>query len=75
VLLLFGGGLSLAAAVASSGLAEWIGGELNGLASWPVLVLVVAVTALIIFLTELTSNIATAPGSRVTRPPRPGVRG
>jgi sodium-dependent dicarboxylate transporter 2/3/5 len=60
VLLLFGGGLSLAAAVASSGLAEWIGGELNGLASWPVLVLVVAVTALIIFLTELTSNIATA---------------
>jgi sodium-dependent dicarboxylate transporter 2/3/5 len=60
VLLLFGGGLSLASAVASSGLAEWIGGELSGLQGWPILLLVVAVTALIIFLTELTSNIATA---------------
>jgi sodium-dependent dicarboxylate transporter 2/3/5 len=60
VLLLFGGGLSLASAVASSGLAEWIGGELSGLQGWPVWLLVVAVTMLIIFLTELTSNIATA---------------
>jgi sodium-dependent dicarboxylate transporter 2/3/5 len=60
VLLLFGGGLSLAAAVAGSGLAEWIGAELSGLRNWPVLLLVVAVTALIIFLTELTSNIATS---------------
>jgi sodium-dependent dicarboxylate transporter 2/3/5 len=60
VLLLFGGGLSLAAAVAGSGLAEWIGAELSGLRDWPVLLLVVAVTALIIFLTELTSNIATS---------------
>jgi sodium-dependent dicarboxylate transporter 2/3/5 len=60
VLLLFGGGLSLAAAVADTGLAEWIGAELIGLADWPVWVLVLAVTALIIFLTELTSNIATS---------------
>ncbi len=60
VLLLFGGGLSLAAAVADSGLAEWMGNELSGLRDWPVIVLVVAVTALIIFLTELTSNIATS---------------
>jgi len=60
VLLLFGGGLSLAAAVAGSGLAAWIGSELAGLGGMPVFVLVLAVTTLIIFLTEMTSNIATA---------------
>jgi len=60
VLLLFGGGLSLAAAVANSGLAEWIGGELSGLEGMPAWVLVVIVTVLLLFLTELTSNIATA---------------
>jgi sodium-dependent dicarboxylate transporter 2/3/5 len=60
VLLLFGGGLSLAAAVADSGLAAWIGSELTALDGMPVFVLVLAVTTLIIFLTELTSNIATA---------------
>ncbi len=59
VLLLFGGGLSLASAVADSGLAQWIGDSLTGLSSWPVLLIVVAVTLLVIFLTELTSNIAT----------------
>ncbi len=60
VLLLFGGGLSLAAAVSQSGLAVWIGGELEGLAGWPVMLLIVAITVLIIFLTELTSNLATS---------------
>lgn len=60
VLLLFGGGLSLAGAVAGTGLAEWIGNELVALAELPPFVLVLAVTVLIIFLTELTSNIATA---------------
>jgi sodium-dependent dicarboxylate transporter 2/3/5 len=60
VLLLFGGGLSLAAAVSDSGLAQWIGAQLAGLEDWPVLLLVIAITTLIIFLTELTSNIATA---------------
>jgi sodium-dependent dicarboxylate transporter 2/3/5 len=60
VLLLFGGGLTLAAAVASTGLAEWLGRELGALQGWPVIMLVIAVTALITFLTELTSNIATS---------------
>jgi len=60
VLLLFGGGLSLASAVSASGLAQWIGASLGGLDSWPVIGLVLVVTLLIIFLTELTSNIATA---------------
>jgi solute carrier family 13 (sodium-dependent dicarboxylate transporter), member 2/3/5 len=60
VLILFGGGLSLAAAITSSGLADWIGLALGGLAVLPTLVLLGLVVAVIIFLTELTSNTATA---------------
>jgi sodium-dependent dicarboxylate transporter 2/3/5 len=60
VLILFGGGLSLAAAVTGTGLAEWIGTALSALEAWPTVLLVVGVTAVIVFLTELTSNTATA---------------
>ncbi|HUG40089.1 MAG TPA: DASS family sodium-coupled anion symporter [Longimicrobiales bacterium] len=60
VLLLFGGGLSLAAAVTDTGLADWIGSALSGLDAWPTIALVLVVTAVVIFLTELTSNTATA---------------
>lgn len=59
VLLLFGGGLSLAGAVSRTGLAEWLGGSLQAVGALPLLGLVVVAAALIIFLTELTSNIAT----------------
>ncbi|HSH44213.1 MAG TPA: SLC13 family permease [Longimicrobiales bacterium] len=60
VLILFGGGLSLADAVTRTGLAEWIGSALSALDSWPTLLLVLTVTAVVVFLTELTSNTATA---------------
>jgi sodium-dependent dicarboxylate transporter 2/3/5 len=60
VLILFGGGLSLAAAIQQSGLAGWIGAALGGLAGWPVLAVILVVTTVVIFLTELTSNTATA---------------
>ena len=60
VLILFGGGLSLAAGIQDSGLAEWIGNALGALAGWPTLGVVFVVTAVVIFLTELTSNTATA---------------
>jgi solute carrier family 13 (sodium-dependent dicarboxylate transporter), member 2/3/5 len=59
VVLLFGGGLSLAAAVAQTGLATWLGDALAVLATWPPILLAAAICALIIFLTELTSNAAT----------------
>ena len=59
ILLLFGGGLSLAGAVSKTGLAAWIGGSLQQVGALPVPVLVVIVATMIIFLTELTSNIAT----------------
>lgn len=60
VLILFGGGLSLAAAVSSSGLAAWLGSSLTPLGGLGIFVLVIAATGLVIFLTELTSNVATA---------------
>ena len=57
ILLLFGGGLTLAAAAQNTGLAAWIGNLMPvGLS---IVLLVVIFTALIIFLTELTSNLAT----------------
>jgi sodium-dependent dicarboxylate transporter 2/3/5 len=59
VLVLFGGGLSLAVAMEQSGLAAWIGGVVATLVSVPGWVVVAAVAALIVFLTELTSNVAT----------------
>jgi len=59
VLLLFGGGLALAGAFSHTGLAAALGDQLSGLAWLPLIVFVLAVTALVIFLTELTSNTAT----------------
>ena len=58
VLVLFGGGLSMASAISSTGLAVWIGDSLSVLQGWPVLLLVVIVVTMMIFLTELTSNTA-----------------
>ena len=60
VLLLFGGGLSLASAIGSTGLDAAIGSGLSGLAGAPVWMVALAVSALLVFLTELTSNTATA---------------
>lgn len=60
VLLLFGGGLSLAGAVAASGLDSWFGQQVTGLGMLPIILLVAAVTTIILFLTEVTSNTATA---------------
>ncbi len=59
VLVLFGGGLSLASAVSTSGLALWLGESLAPLNAFGTAVLVVAAVALVIYLTELTSNLAT----------------
>jgi sodium-dependent dicarboxylate transporter 2/3/5 len=59
VLILFGGGLALAAAFSSSGLATWLGSNLVLLNAMGPLMLVLGATTLIIFLTEMTSNLAT----------------
>ena len=60
VLLLFGGGLSLAAAVAGTGLDQWLGRQVSGLGALPTLLLIASVVAIVLFLTEVTSNTATA---------------
>lgn len=60
VLILFGGGLSMASGFKATGLAEWLGSQVGLLENAPILLLIFAVTTLIIFLTELTSNTATS---------------
>jgi len=59
VLILFGGGLSLAAAVSDSGLSLWFGEQLAGLGSWSLPLLTFTVVGVVILLTELSSNMAT----------------
>lgn len=60
VLIIFGGGLSLAAAIERSGLALWLGGLFTGLQGIPILLLIFLAVLTIIFFTEITSNTATA---------------
>jgi sodium-dependent dicarboxylate transporter 2/3/5 len=60
VLILFGGGLSLASAINASGLAAWLAAALGGFGALPTVLMIAAVVTVIIFLTELTSNTATA---------------
>ena len=60
VLLLFGGGLALSAQFSESGLTEWIGTTTSGLGVLPTVLVVAIFAAIILFLTELTSNTATA---------------
>lgn len=60
VLILFGGGLSLSAMFTQTGLSLWIGELAKGLGGLPVILLILSVAALVLFLTEFTSNTATA---------------
>ena len=60
VLILFGGGLSLAGSIERTGLAEWVGGHFEILSVWPVLLIIFVVAAAILMFTELASNSATA---------------
>ena len=60
VLLLFGGGLALAEAVQGSGLSAFIGDVLAGIGAWPLILLIGTMVTLLVFWTELNSNVATA---------------
>ena len=60
IVLLFGGGFSLAAAVSSTGAATWIGVHLAGLANWPLFWLMIAVTVVIAGVSTVATNTATA---------------
>lgn len=58
VLILFGGGLSMAAAIQSTGCAGLIGAQAVALAGLPEYLVVLGVAFLVIFATEITSNTA-----------------
>lgn len=60
VLLLFGGGLALSKMFSESGLSLWIGETAKGLGVLPLILLIGAIAALVLILTEFTSNTATA---------------
>ncbi|PAF49660.1 carboxylate transporter [Helicobacter sp. 13S00401-1] len=60
ILILFGGGLALSAEFSRTGLSLWIGHQVSTLDFMPIALIILIVTALVIFLTEITSNTATA---------------
>lgn len=62
VIMMFGGGLALAAGITESGLAAWLGEALKPLAVVHPIIIAVALTALVILITEFASNVATASG-------------
>ena len=60
ILIQFGGGLALAGGVADSGLTAWLATQLEGLAGMPMILMVAVLVLLVVFLTEVSSNTATA---------------
>ncbi len=60
VLLLFAGGLALAAGFGESGLAAYLGQQLSIIGDLPLPVVLLIIVAFVNFLTEVTSNVATA---------------
>lgn len=60
ILLLFGGGLALAAGFEQTGLASWLGNSMVLLQGATLILIIAAVAGMVNFLTEITSNLATA---------------
>lgn len=60
ILVLFGGGLSLAAAIQANGVAEFLGSQARHLTGMPEIVLIFVVTAAVVLFSEVASNTATA---------------
>ncbi|MDT8397444.1 MAG: SLC13 family permease [Pseudomonadales bacterium] len=60
IIILMGGGFALAAGFSQTGLTEWIANQLTVLQGVHVLIIIVSVVLFVTFLTEVTSNAATA---------------
>ena len=60
IMLLFGGGLALAKGFDQSGLATWMGDAMRGLNTLPHVLIIFVVLAVVVLLSEVASNIATA---------------
>jgi sodium-dependent dicarboxylate transporter 2/3/5 len=59
IILLFGGGFAFNAGMMNSGLTKWLGGHLAALQGLPPALIVLVSIALVIYVTELTSNTPT----------------
>ena len=62
VIMMFGGGLALAAGMQASGLADWLGQALLPLENLPLIIVAIALVAMVVLITEFASNVATASG-------------
>jgi sodium-dependent dicarboxylate transporter 2/3/5 len=62
VIMMFGGGLALAAGIGESGLAQWLGAALEPLRAVPAIVVALVLVAIVVLITEFASNVATASG-------------
>ncbi|MFL0355777.1 SLC13 family permease [Erythrobacter sp. GH1-10] len=60
VIMMFGGGLALAAGMQESGLAQWLGDALLPLEAVPLALMALAIVAMVVLITEFASNVATA---------------
>ena len=59
IILLFGGGMALAKAFETTGLASWLGVQMTAFEGWPFFVALILFVGAVNFLTEITSNLAT----------------
>ncbi|MFB5663289.1 SLC13 family permease [Alteribacillus sp. HJP-4] len=59
ILLLFGGGLAIASGFSETELSNWIGEQLTVLEGMNLMIIILVSAALVLFLTEITSNTAT----------------
>jgi solute carrier family 13 (sodium-dependent dicarboxylate transporter), member 2/3/5 len=62
VIMMFGGGLALAAGIGASGLADWLGVALQPLRAVHPLIVVAVLVGIVIVITEFASNVAAASG-------------
>ncbi|MDZ4306736.1 DASS family sodium-coupled anion symporter [Allopontixanthobacter sp.] len=60
VIMMFGGGLALAAGMGASGLADWLGSALLPLSAVPLILVAMALVGMVVLITEFASNVATA---------------
>ena len=62
VIMMFGGGLALAAGIGASGLDKWLGVALQPLSTVPPILVALVLVGLVILITEFASNVAVASG-------------
>ena len=62
VIMMFGGGLALAAGIGASGLSDWLGTALQPLRAVHPLVVALALVGIVVLITEFASNVAAASG-------------